>query len=87
MNRILHLAAPIAAGFLLAAPAAPAALGPHAHAPAVRSSDELEAKYREKLAADFVEHGAWVTDYAEARARAKAEGKVLFTYFSRSYAP
>ena len=60
-------------------------------APAVwaapQSSDDLQAKYEAKLAHDFVEFGGWVTDFDKAKARAKQEDKVLFVYFSRSYAP
>ena len=48
---------------------------------------DLEAKYQEKLSKRFIKFGGWVTDFDEARARAKAEDKVLFVYFSRSYAP
>ena len=57
--------------------------------PAQQSDEqkELVAKYEEKLTAEYLEFGGWVTDYDEARARAKAEGKLLFTYFSRSYSP
>lgn len=51
------------------------------------AADDLEERYREKLTHEFIEHGGWVTDYDEARATAKKEGKVLFVYFSRSYAP
>ena len=52
-----------------------------------QSQDELEKRYREKLSHEFVEYGGWLTDYDAARARAEKEGKVLFVYFSRSYAP
>jgi hypothetical protein len=45
------------------------------------------AEYEKKLAKDFVSYGNWVLDYDEARAQAKAEGKLLFVYFTRSYAP
>jgi len=67
----------LAAG-LLSAPALSARRAPQ---------DELRQKYEEKLSHEFVSYGGWLTDYDEARARAKAEGKVLFVYFSRSYAP
>jgi hypothetical protein len=50
-------------------------------------ADDLKDKYEEKLTHDFVKHGGWITDYDAARAKAKEEGKVLFAYFSRSYAP
>ena len=51
------------------------------------SQVDLKRKYEEKLSHEFVDFGGWITDYDEARAKAKAEGKVLFVYFSRSYAP
>lgn len=67
----------LAAGLLLA-PALAAAPG---------DSDELREKFEKKLALEFVEHGGWITDYDKALEKAKEEGKVLFVYFSRSYAP
>ena len=54
---------------------------------AAQSQEDLQAKFEEKLSHDFVSFGGWTTDYDAARARAKQEGKVLFVYFSRSYAP
>ena len=41
----------------------------------------------EQIAKDFVSFGGWLLDYDEARAKAAEEGKLLFTYFSRSYSP
>ncbi len=52
-----------------------------------QSQSELKAKYDEKLSHEFVEYGGWTTDYDAARKKAEEEGKVLFVYFSRSYAP
>ena len=49
--------------------------------------DDLRAKLEEKLEQKFVSFGGWVTDYEAARAKARESGKILFTYFSRSYAP
>ncbi|MGE0145576.1 MAG: hypothetical protein AB7I19_20180 [Planctomycetota bacterium] len=49
------------------------------------SQDELKAKLADKLAKPFVKHANWTTDYDAARARAKEEGKLVFTYFTRSY--
>lgn len=54
---------------------------------AAQSQQELKQKYEEKLSHEFIEHGGWITDYDAARAKAKEEDKVLFVYFSRSYAP
>ncbi|MBC8327914.1 MAG: hypothetical protein ISR76_07485 [Planctomycetes bacterium] len=48
---------------------------------------KFQASYAEKLKKEFIAHGGWITDWEAARAKAKAEGKVIFTYFSRSYAP
>ena len=45
------------------------------------------AKFEEKLRQDFVAFGGWMSDYGRARARAEAEDKLLFLYFTRSYAP
>lgn len=57
-------------------------------APAFQAApQDLQAKFEEKLAKKFVRFGGWETDYDAARQRAEAEGKVLFVYFSRSYAP
>ena len=50
------------------------------------SQDELKQKRTEKLAKEVFKKATWVTDFDEARALAKKEGKLLFTYFTRSYA-
>lgn len=47
----------------------------------------LQEKYDEHVAAEWVSHGNWMTDYDAALAKAKKEGKYVFAYFSRSYAP
>ncbi len=49
--------------------------------------DDLRARYEQKLEHEFIEHGGWITDFDQARAKAKAEDKAIFVYFSRSYAP
>ncbi len=50
-----------------------------------------QATYRKRLqktlAKDFIKKGGWILDFDEARARAKKEGKLIFAYFTRSYAP
>ena len=56
-------------------------------APASLLAQSLEEKRDQKLAEPWVKHGGWITDYEAARAKAKEEGKILFTYFTRSYAP
>ncbi len=60
-----------------------------APAPAQRrkpTPEELQHKYEEEIALPFIAKGGWILDYDEARARAKKEGKLIFAYFSRSYA-
>ena len=67
---------------------APALLGLALAAPAAAQDQEaLKAKYQDKLAKEFISHGGWITDWDVARKKAKAEGKQIFAYFSRSYAP
>ncbi len=55
------------------------------------TSDEKQAKYRKnlqaKLAKKFVKSGSWLLDYKTAKARAAKEDKLLFVYFTRSFAP
>lgn len=55
--------------------------------PAQAEPTALEAKLAAKLAEPFVQNAAWETDYAAARAKAKAGDGVFFAYFTRSYAP
>ncbi len=50
------------------------------------ADDELQAKYEEKIAKPFVKHGGWMMDYDAAREKAKEENKLIFAYFTRSYA-
>ena len=52
-----------------------------------RSVDELKARYAKKVASPFIAKGKWILDYDEARERAKREGKLIFVYYTRSYAP
>lgn len=51
-----------------------------------KSQDELIAERDKKLAKEFLKAGGWITDYDKAREEAKKSGKLLFSYFSRSYA-
>jgi hypothetical protein len=60
-------------------------------APALSQDSGRQAKYRanyeKKLTSNFITDGGWVLDYDAARAKAKAEGKLIFAYFTRSYSP
>jgi hypothetical protein len=51
------------------------------------SQEELQEKYEDKIAEDWVEHGGWILDLDKAKEIAKKENKAIFVYFSRSYAP
>ncbi len=55
--------------------------------PALAQDDELAAKKAKKLAEPFLKSSAWHTDYDEALAAAAKSGKLIFAYFTRSYAP
>src|SRR5436853_1760235 len=48
---------------------------------------ELVAKRDKKLAAPFLRCAKWTTSYDQARTAAKASGKLILGYFTRSYAP
>jgi len=50
------------------------------------TQEELTKLRTEKLAKPVFTKAAWLTDYDKARAKAKQENKLLFTYFTRSYA-
>jgi hypothetical protein len=50
------------------------------------SQEQLKANLEAKLKAPFFSKAEWVTDYDKARETAKASGKPIFAYFSRSYA-
>ena len=47
----------------------------------------LEIKYEKKLNNAFLKTGLWITDYDKALAESKKQGKPIFAYFTRSYAP
>jgi hypothetical protein len=46
---------------------------------------ELKKKLEAKLAEPVFQQNDWITDYDQARAKAKDSGKPIFAYFSRSY--
>lgn len=72
-------------------PATPAATIAPAAPAAAQDPAEQQAKFKElyaqKLKKEFIANGGWLTDYDQARKLAKEQGKLLFTYFSRSYSP
>lgn len=48
---------------------------------------DLKAKLEKKVKAKFVETGGWLLDYQEARRQAEKQGKAIFVYFTRTFAP
>lgn len=48
---------------------------------------ELKQRFEAKMAEAWIENANWETDYDKARAAAKESGKLIFAYFTRSYAP
>ncbi len=50
-------------------------------------AQELRQRYDNKLAEEWLHLGPWTTDYDEARSRARETGKLIFGYFTASYAP
>jgi hypothetical protein len=65
-----------------------AALGLGSALPAQASADQekMIKNREEKLESRFLQKANWILDYDEARKVAKQEGKLIFTYFTRSYA-
>ncbi len=53
---------------------------------AQKSQEELTQLGEAKLAKSVFKLASWGTDYDAARAEAKASGKLIFAYFTRSYA-
>lgn len=51
-----------------------------------KTQEELIKLSQEKLAKPVFKAAAWNTDYDAVRAEAKASGKLIFAYFTRSYA-
>lgn len=47
---------------------------------------DFEQKLKKKLDSAWIKDPKWITDYDEAKAEAKKTGKVIFGYFTRSYA-
>jgi len=54
---------------------------------AFAAGQSLEEKLEKELQKPFVKKIAWELDFDKALARAGKEGKLIFGYFTRSYAP
>ena len=55
--------------------------------PQQKSQEELAELRDEKMADPAFQNAAWTFDYDKALASAKEQGKLIFAYFTRSYAP
>ncbi len=56
--------------------------------PAPAQTQEDFAKRRDaKLQSAFLRNADWTTDYDVARRKSAKSGKLIFAYFTRSYAP
>jgi hypothetical protein len=51
-----------------------------------QDQDQMKKNLDEKLAKTFVKSSPWILDYDEAKAAAKKANKLIFAYFTRSYA-
>ena len=51
------------------------------------AQSDLEQLRDEKLRSAFLTKASWLTNFDKARAKAQKEGKIIFAYFARSYAP
>jgi len=50
------------------------------------NQDAMKENLAHKLEKPFFKKTKWITDYDEAKAAAKKNGKLIFAYFTRSYA-
>ena len=51
------------------------------------TAEELIARKEHKLAESWLKNADWTRSFADAKARAEREGKLILGYFTRSYAP
>lgn len=56
-------------------------------APKPPSQDDLKERFEAKLKKPFLSAAPWITDYDAAKKDALESGKLIFGYFTRSYAP
>jgi len=55
---------------------------------AVRAQDQelMKKNLEKKLDAEFLKNASWITDFDKAKEEAKKTKKLIFAYFTRSYA-
>ena len=64
-----------------------ALLTPDAAAQRKFDQEKMKANYAEMQTHEWFTGGAWITDFAAAKAKAKETGKPIFAYFTRTYSP
>lgn len=62
-------------------------LSPTLDAQTPLSQAELTARHQQLLQEPFLAANPWLTDFAQAKAAAAAQGKLILAYFTRSYRP
>ncbi len=50
------------------------------------AQESMESRLEKKLKSPFLSKAAWITDYDKAREESRKTGKLIFAYFTRSYA-
>ncbi len=53
---------------------------------AAAAQDSMESKLEKKIKAPFLSKAGWITDYDKAREESRKSGRLIFAYFTRSYA-
>ena len=53
----------------------------------VLTARELDTRKTHKLGESWLKNANWTLSFADAKTRAAKEGKLIFAYFTRSYAP
>ncbi len=54
---------------------------------ALANATENQQLLQKKLTSPFLQNGKWTTSLEEAKKLAAEQDRVIFTYFTRSYAP
>ena len=63
-----------------------ALLAPELAAQRTFDQDKMKANYAEMQEHQWFTGGAWITDFAAAKAKSEETGKPIFAYFTRTYA-
>ena len=64
-----------------------ALMAPEVTAQRTFDQDKMKANYAAMQEHQWFTGGAWITDFAVAKAQAEKTGKPIFAYFTRTYSP